>query len=172
MISTAEINKQVFQTKKEIGLELRCRREKKGLSLAEAASVCGLSPNRIMRIENGYAFSFRHIFMLAAVYGRLPRQVPIQWGFDGVVITDAMNMGAIAENYSPAEASVKAVLAGADMILMPEDFVSAYEGVLEAVRSGVIDEARINDSLKRVYRVKYAGMTARTDSAEAAEEAG
>ena len=36
MISTAEINKQVFQTKKEIGLELRCRREKKGLSLAEA----------------------------------------------------------------------------------------------------------------------------------------
>ena len=69
MIPTAEINKQVFQTKKEIGLELRCRREKKGLSLAEAASVCGLSPNRIMRIENGYAFSFRHIFMLAAVYG-------------------------------------------------------------------------------------------------------
>ena len=69
MISTAEINKQVFQTKKEIGLELRCRREKKGLSLAEAASVCGLSPNRIMRIENGYAFSFRHIFILAAMYG-------------------------------------------------------------------------------------------------------
>ena len=69
MISTAEINKQVFQIKKEIGLELRCRRERKGLSLAEAASVCGLSPNRIMRIENGYAFSFRHIFMLAAVYG-------------------------------------------------------------------------------------------------------
>ena len=65
MISTAEINKQVFQTKKEIGLELRYRREKKGVSLAEAASVCGLSPNRIMRIENGYAFSFRHIFMLA-----------------------------------------------------------------------------------------------------------
>ena len=45
-----------------------------------------------------------------------------EMGFDGVVITDAMNMGAIAENYSPAEASVKAVLAGADMILMPEDF--------------------------------------------------
>ena len=82
MISTAEINKQVFQTKKEIGLELRCRREKKGLS-----SVCGLSPNRIMRIENGYAFSFRHIFMLAAVYGveaqltlKLKRKSFFRWG--------------------------------------------------------------------------------------------
>ena len=87
MISTAEINKQVFQTKKEIGLELRYRREKKGLSLAEAASVCGLSPNRIMRIENGYAFSFRHIFILAAMYGveaqlklKLKRKSFFRWG--------------------------------------------------------------------------------------------
>ena len=88
------------------------------------------------------------------------------------MITDAMNMSAITQYYTADEAAVRALKAGADMILMPEDFVSAYEGVLEAVRSGVIDEARINDSLKRVYRVKYAGMTARTDSAEAAEEAG
>ena len=72
----------------------------------------------------------------------------------------SMNMSAITQYYTADEAAVRALKAGADMILMPEDFVSAYEGVLEAVRSGVIDEARINDSLKRVYRVKYAGMTA------------
>ena len=95
-----------------------------------------------------------------------------QLGYQGIVITDAMNMSAITQYYTADEAAVRALKAGADMILMPEDFVSAYEGVLEAVRGGVIDEARINDSLKRVYRVKYAGMTARTDSAEAAEEAG
>ena len=40
-------------------------------------------------------------------------------------------------------------------ILMPEDFVTAYEGVIAAVQNGTIDEARINDSLTRILRVKY-----------------
>lgn len=79
-----------------------------------------------------------------------------QLGYDGIVITDAMNMSAISEYYTADEAAVKALKAGADMILMPEDFVTAYEGVVAAVKDGRIDENRINDSLKRVYRVKYA----------------
>lgn len=77
-----------------------------------------------------------------------------EMGFDGVVITDAMNMGAIAENYSPAEASVKAVLAGADMILMPEDFQQAYTGVLNAVKSGKITRERIDASVTRIIGLK------------------
>ena len=77
-----------------------------------------------------------------------------EMGFDGVVITDAMNMGAIAENYSPAEASVKAVLAGADMILMPEDFRQAYTGVLNAVKSGKITQERIDASVTRIIGLK------------------
>ena len=80
-----------------------------------------------------------------------------QLGYDGIVITDAMNMSAISEYYTADEAAIKALKAGADMILMPEDFVTAYEGVIAAVKDGTIDENRINDSLKRVYRVKYAG---------------
>ena len=44
------------------------------------------------------------------------------------------------------------------MLLMPEDYEKAYTGVLEAVRSGNIDEERINDSLRRIYRIKYADM--------------
>ena len=79
-----------------------------------------------------------------------------QLGYEGIVITDAMNMSAISEYYTADEAAVKALKAGADMILMPEDFVTAYEGVVNAVKDGTIDENRINDSLKRVYRVKYA----------------
>lgn len=79
-----------------------------------------------------------------------------QLGYRGVVITDAMNMAAVSEYYAADEAAVKALKAGADMILMPEDFVTAYEGVVAAVRDGTIDERRIDDSLKRVYRVKYA----------------
>lgn len=75
-------------------------------------------------------------------------------GFDGVVITDAMNMGAIAENYSPAEAAVKAVLAGVDMILMPEDFQQAYTGVLNAVKSGKITQERIDASVIRIIGLK------------------
>lgn len=75
-------------------------------------------------------------------------------GFDGVVITDAMNMGAIAENYSPTEAAVKAVLAGVDMILMPEDFQQAYTGVLNAVKSGKITQERIDASVTRIIGLK------------------
>ncbi|MBQ7918754.1 MAG: beta-N-acetylhexosaminidase [Lachnospiraceae bacterium] len=78
-------------------------------------------------------------------------------GFDGVIITDAMNMKAISEYYDSGEAAVQALKAGCDMILMPEDFEDAYVGVLQALADGVIAEERINDSIKRIYRVKYAG---------------
>lgn len=77
-------------------------------------------------------------------------------GFNGVVITDAMNMSAITEYYGADEAAIRALKAGADMVLMPEDFKLAYEGVMEAVKDGTISEERINNSLKRVFRIKYA----------------
>lgn len=76
-------------------------------------------------------------------------------GYNGIVITDAMNMSAITEYYGADEAAVLALKAGADMILMPEDFEMAYEGVLAAVREGVITEDQVYESLKRIYRVKY-----------------
>ncbi len=75
--------------------------------------------------------------------------------YKGIIITDAMNMSAITEYYASDEAAVMALKAGADMILMPEDFEVAYEGVLTAVKEGVIAEERINESLKKIYRVKY-----------------
>lgn len=81
-----------------------------------------------------------------------------QMGFDGIIITDSMSMAAITEYYSSDEAAIWALLAGCDMLLMPEDFEMAYEGVLTAVRNGNVAEERINDSLKRVYRIKYADM--------------
>lgn len=77
-----------------------------------------------------------------------------QMGYDGIVITDAMNMGAIAEEYSSAEAAVKALQAGADIILMPEDFDAAYQGILDAVKDGTLTEDRINESLIRVLKIK------------------
>ena len=77
-------------------------------------------------------------------------------GFNGVVITDAMNTEAVTEYYSSDEVAIRAFKAGADMVLMPEDFELAYKGVIDAVKDGTISEDRINNSLKRVYRIKYA----------------
>lgn len=76
-------------------------------------------------------------------------------GYEGIVITDALDMGAVTEGYSSAEAAVKAISAGADMLLMPEDFEEAYQGVLEAVQDGTISEERIDQSIERIYNVKY-----------------
>ena len=77
-------------------------------------------------------------------------------GFEGVVITDAMNMSAISEYYEADQAVITALKAGCDMILMPDNFEQAYNGVLQAVKDGVISEERVNDSLKRIYRIKFA----------------
>ena len=75
--------------------------------------------------------------------------------YKGVIITDSMSMAAISEYYGADEAAIKALKAGADMILMPEDFELAFNGVVDAVKDGTIDEHRINDSLARVYKIKY-----------------
>lgn len=77
-------------------------------------------------------------------------------GFDGMVMTDALDMGAITAQYSPGEAAVKSLIAGADMLLMPEDFQSAYQGVLDAVGNGTLTEERIDESVRRILKVKMA----------------
>lgn len=80
-----------------------------------------------------------------------------QLGFEGVVVTDALDMTAITDYYTPEEAAVMAIEAGADMLLMPESFEKAYDAVLAAVQDGTISEERIDESLDRIYRVKCAG---------------
>lgn len=76
-------------------------------------------------------------------------------GYQGVVITDALSDTAITDNYTEAEAAVAAILAGADMILSPNDYEKAYEGVLQAVSDGTITNERIRESIYRIYKVKY-----------------
>lgn len=77
-----------------------------------------------------------------------------QMGYDGIVVTDAMNMGAVTEQYTSAQAAVKALQAGADIVLMPEDFQEAYQGVLDAVKDGTLTEQRVNESVTRIVKVK------------------
>lgn len=78
-----------------------------------------------------------------------------EMGFDGIIVTDALDSGAVAEKYTPDQAAVAAITAGADIIYMPADFKTAYDGLLAAVQNGTITEDRINESLTRIYRVKY-----------------
>ena len=75
-------------------------------------------------------------------------------GFDGLVITDALNMGAITEQYSSGEAAVAALNAGVDMLLMPADFQAAYDGVMTALENGELTEERIDESVRRILEIK------------------
>lgn len=74
--------------------------------------------------------------------------------YKGVVITDTMEMGAIVKNYSSGESAVMAIQAGADIILMPQNFTEAYRAVCEAVRDGKISEKRLDESVLRILRLK------------------
>src|SRR5699024_2916085 len=75
-------------------------------------------------------------------------------GYDGIVITDAMNMGAIIRTYSASDAAVKAVSAGVDIILMPENLEEAYSGIYDAVQNGDLSEDRIDDAVRRILKAK------------------
>lgn len=77
-------------------------------------------------------------------------------GFQGIVITDDFTDAAVTDYYTSGEAAVKAIRAGVDMIYMPENFEEAYAGVLEAVNTGALTEDQIDESLHRIYRIKYA----------------
>lgn len=75
-------------------------------------------------------------------------------GYDGVIITDAMAMGAVADNYTSAEAAVTAVKAGVDIVLMPQNLDEAFNGVINAVTDGEISMARLDESVMRILKLK------------------
>lgn len=77
-----------------------------------------------------------------------------EMGFDGIVFTDAMDMRAISRQHNSGEAAVRAIEAGADVILMPASVKGAVEGIVEAVSSGRITERRLDESVMRVLDTK------------------
>ena len=74
--------------------------------------------------------------------------------YDGLIITDSLEMGAITNNYDPLTASVMAINAGVDIVLLPGDYIEVYQGVLDAVKNGIISEERIDESVNRILKVK------------------
>lgn len=75
-------------------------------------------------------------------------------GFRGLVVTDALTMGAIVSKYGAGEATVRAFLAGSDLLLMPADPDSAVAAMTTAVQTGRIATARLDQSVRRMLEIK------------------
>jgi beta-N-acetylhexosaminidase len=95
--------------------------------------------------------SGRPATLSARIVGGLLRD---ELGFDGLVVTDAMDMGGVARHYTPGEAAVQALLAGVDLLLQPPVPDAALAALKEAADSGRLPLARIDQAVTRVLRAK------------------
>ena len=92
----------------------------------------------------------------AVISGLLKQEL----GFKGLVVTDALEMGGLTRLYpqpgpeAAGRAAVDAIKAGNDLLVLPSDLEGAYEGILSAVRSKEISEARIDESVLKILRAK------------------
>ena len=86
-----------------------------------------------------------------------------QMGYDGILITDALNMAGVSGNFGQVEASIRAIQAGIDILLMPcvlynledvKDLDAIIEGIEQAVEDGDIPVERLNESCERILRLK------------------
>ncbi|MFU8850051.1 glycoside hydrolase family 3 protein [Micromonospora sp. SL1-18] len=100
----------------------------------------------IRAIDPGTPATFSHKVLTDVLRGQL--------GFQGVVITDGMNM-APAKRWSPGEAAVRALNAGNDLILMTPNVSEAYDGLLAALRDGSLPRARLVEAVTRVLTMKF-----------------
>ena len=77
-------------------------------------------------------------------------------GYQNIIITDGMEMGAITKHYTSGEAAVGSIKAGVDIVLGPRDFTEAFDAVIAAVNNGTLTEERINQSVRRILTLRYA----------------
>jgi beta-N-acetylhexosaminidase len=89
---------------------------------------------------------------MSPVMGHLLRS---ELGFPGLIVTDALSMSGLTIYFTPEESAVRALEAGADMLLKPVDVDAAFRGVRDAVKSGRIGEPRIEESVRRILAAKY-----------------
>ena len=90
------------------------------------------------------------LFSHAVVTGLLREEL----GFDGVVITDGLEMRAMTDHYGSGEIAVAAIQAGVDLLLCPQDLDEAVSALTQAVEDGTITQQRLDESVLRVLRLK------------------
>ena len=98
------------------------------------------------KIDSSFPASLSKILITEKLRGEL--------GYQGLILTDSLLMKAISKNYGSDQACVLAFEAGNDILLMPANFYESYEAMLEAVRSGRISMARLDESLLRILHFK------------------
>jgi beta-N-acetylhexosaminidase len=101
----------------------------------------------VTSVDPGIPSSFSHKVITDLLRGQL--------GFHGVVITDALNMEPVTSRWSAGEAAVRAILAGDDMLLMPNNLGGAQRGLLAALASGRIPRATLVASVARILTLKF-----------------
>ncbi|GJM61976.1 glycoside hydrolase family 3 N-terminal domain-containing protein [Persicobacter diffluens] len=74
--------------------------------------------------------------------------------FDGLVFTDALNMGAVAKNFEVGQAEVQALVAGNDVLLFPSNVPKAIAAIQDALKEGVLDSIQLETSVKKILRAK------------------
>jgi beta-glucosidase len=84
-------------------------------------------------------------------------------GFEGLITTDALMMAGVANLGNAGEIAIRAVLAGADILLMPTDAIATIEALVAAVESGQISRDRIRESVQRIWRAKQKVFGSVTD---------
>lgn len=115
------------------------------------------APNAVEGEESDLPATFSRVLITDVLRDEL--------GFAGVVLTDSLAMGAITETYTPGEAAVLALQAGADLLLMPAGLAQAYDGVLAAVEDGRLTEECIDESVARILALKQqAGLLQAPDT--------
>ena len=110
--------------------------------LAADASAVMVGHLDVRALDPGMPSSLSH----AAVTGLLRERM----GFRGVAFTDSLQMGAVAQRFGSAAASVRALKAGEDVVLMPPDPRVARDGLVAAVRDGRLDQARLDQAATRM----------------------
>lgn len=99
-------------------------------------------------------------------YTMITERLRGELGFQGVIVTDALEMNAIKNHFTPAESAVAALRAGVDVLLMPSDLRAAFDGVVQAVEDGTLSEERLNESVRRILALKQkAGLNLSGSSA-------
>ncbi len=76
-------------------------------------------------------------------------------GYDGLVFTDALEMKAVSDRFENGEVEVKALEAGNDILLLPNDIDQAFQSIKDQVAGGMLDSARIYQSVRRILRAKF-----------------
>ena len=77
------------------------------------------------------------------------------WRYDGLIITDALDMGGLTRYYSGEEIVINSFLAGVDILLMPANIGNAVDAIRKAYDEGIISDERLNESVRRILRVKF-----------------